>query len=216
MRLPRRRRHPRRWRRADARGPLGGRAAAGGPGGGRPGSRQRRYALVPPVAAAWPPRPPAPNPPNPPNPLVHLPLTGSVTAILVAATVPVESALPSAVTQRPTVAAAAVADRTVVILVAEVRVTVLFVVVPTLAAGLAPAPGPKLREATTMVEPETDTTEPVAKAPVLAAPDGRAKLRVPDGRGRAWKLDPGDGTAPPPNPPKQRPLTAWLTVTAVA
>src|SRR3984957_5879029 len=212
MRLPRRRRHPRRWRRADA----------GGPVGERPGSRLRRYALVPPVVAAWPPRPPAPNPPNPPNPLVHLPLTGSVTAILVAATVPVESALPSAVTQRPTVAAAAVADRTVVILVAEVRVTVLFVVVPALAvglalaAGVAPAPGPKLREATTMVEPETDTTEPTAKAPVLAAPDGRAKLRVPDGRGRARALDRADGKAPPPNPPKQRPFTAVLTVTAVA
>ena len=137
-------------------------------------------------------------------------------AIVVAATAPVELVLPWAVTQRPTVAAAAVADRTVVILVAEVRVTVLFVVVPALAPGLAPAPGPKLREATTMVEPETDTTEPMAKAPVLAAPDGGAKLRVPDGRGRGRTLDPADGKAPPPNPPKQRPLTAWLTVTAVA
>jgi hypothetical protein len=144
--------------------------------------------------------------------------------MLVAATAPLESVLPCAVTQRPAVAAAAVADCTVVILVAEVRVTVLLVVVLAPGLALAPAPGPKLRAATTMVEPETDTTEPVAKAPVLkvppeGAPDGRAKLRVPDGKGRAAKLDPGDGTAPPPNPPnppKQRPLTAWLTVTAVA
>jgi hypothetical protein len=149
-------------------------------------------------------------------------LTALVTAILVAATAPVESVLPCAVRHRPTVAAAEVADCVVVILVAEVRVTVLFVVVPGLAAGLAPAPAPKLRDATTMVEPETDTTEPVAKAPVRVeppdgAPEGRAKL--PDGRGRAWKLDPADGMAPPkpaPNPPVQRPLTGWLTVTAVA
>lgn len=76
---------------------------------------------------------------------------------LVAATVPVVSALPCAVTHFPICSDFAVVDASVVILVAEPIVTdrLLVDVLPEL----------RCRAATTMVEPETETTLPEAMAP---------------------------------------------------
>jgi hypothetical protein len=161
---------------------------------------------------------------------VHSPSTASVIAIVVAVTVPLEPVLPWAVAQRPTVAAAEVADFTAVTVVPEVSVTVLRVV---LEPELDPAP--KSRAAMTIVEPDTDTTVPEAKEAVLALPPGAAPegrlppakpdgsappVGAPDGRVPPPGAAPPEGRLPspafPPKPPEQEPLTDWVIETVVA
>lgn len=117
----------------------------------------------------------------------------------VAVTVPLESALPRAVAQRPTLIALAVADFSEVIVVAELRVTVVVDV-----AGLLD-PEPNSRAAITRVLPDTDVTEPRAMAPKPARPrfraapvgkpEGGPPVGKPDGRAPVGKPD---GRAPPP------------------
>lgn len=146
--------------------------------------------------------------------------------IEVAFTAPEESALPWAVAHRPTLTAVDVAARSPVILVVEVSVTVLFVVV---ALPVLPAARAKSRAATTMFEPETETTDPVAMAviraaePLPGAPDGKF---LPDGNPDGTFLPDGnpDGRAPPrnplppppPKPPAHDPLVAVVTETVCA
>ncbi len=87
---------------------------------------------------------------------------------LVAATVPVESALPWAVTHSPTFTAADVVAASMVIFVPEPIVTVFCVVCGAALVGL------KLRAATTIVDPDTEVTLPMAMAPKPARA-GRAR-----------------------------------------
>jgi hypothetical protein len=85
---------------------------------------------------------------------------------VVAATEPLESALPWTVAHLPTLAAVEVAFARVVIVVLPPIVTVRLV-------GVVPP----TREAITIVDPDTDVTDPLATAaptPPPGAPDGRA------------------------------------------
>jgi len=152
---------------------------------------------------------------------VQFPSTGSVMLMEVAFTAPVESAVPWAVAHRPTLTAVDVADRSPVILVDAVSVIVLFVVVALPLVAVLPADRVKSRAATTIVEPDTETTDPLAmalvRAPVRlpAAPDGKPEGRAPDGRLRPDGRGP-PRKPPPPNRPWHDPLVVPVTETLVA
>jgi hypothetical protein len=158
---------------------------------------------------------PPPNPP--PKPAVQTPLTGSVTVMLVAVTDPLESVAPRAVAHRPTVAAADVAACSLVILVVASSVTVLLVVAAVV------EPEPKSAEAMTIVEPDTETTDPEATEPVRvvpppAAPEGGVPPPVgaPLGRVPPLAAPLGRAPVPPPKPVVHELFTAWVTVAVVA
>jgi hypothetical protein len=110
-----------------------------------------------------------------------------------------------------------VADWVPVILVEEVNVIVLFVV-----AGLDPEvePGVKSRAATTMSDPEIETTDPTAMPPARAPapPEGNPDGGVtPDGKpeGGVPPLPPEGRVPPKPPPPlaSQDPVAAAVAVT---
>jgi hypothetical protein len=130
-------------------------------------------------------------------------LTGSLIRTLVAVTVPVESAVPCAVTHLPTFTDCEVVGCCVVIFVCASTVTVR--------ALVAPADPPNCRAAITSVEPSTDDTVPVANAPPPRCPSppvGAPLGRCPVGR---WPPP-----AAPPAPPPHCPLTGALTLKEVA
>jgi hypothetical protein len=112
--------------------------------------------------------------PRPTKVIVHRPLTGLVIRTFVAATVPVESALPWAVTHSPTLSELDVVEAAVVIFVLGAMVTVIFVVPPV---------EPNRRAVITTVEPDTDDTAPDAMVPIFGRPDGTwPDGTLPDGK----------------------------------
>ena len=94
-------------------------------------------------------------PPRPPKPVLQvvLPAAGALTAMLVAATAPLESALPCTTAHLPTTSASAAAAEVLVYVVELVTVTersVVWLVVGSVTV-------------TTMTSPETDDTVPEAR-----------------------------------------------------
>ena len=142
----------------------------------------------------------------------------------VAAMAPVSSALPSAVTHRPTCNADAVARCCRLNVVADVKCAVTRSVVGE-AVGVLDEPFDRARRSTvtTNEEPDTELITPVAPKPPRPAPPGRpvgapeAFGAAPDGAplGRAPNPPPPNPPPPPPNPP-QRPLTGSDRVTDMA
>lgn len=131
---------------------------------------------------------------------------------LVAATVPLESAVPCALTHLPTCNEVEVVDATVLITVLAPAVTVTEV-----GAALDPL-APRCCAATTIVEPETELTVPVMNDPAPAARPGPPEGK-PDGRPPPPVRGVPPPAAPPPPPPKPAlhvPFTGAVTVTVAA
>jgi hypothetical protein len=179
------------------------------------------------IAEGQPPVPPAafvlPKPPGPrPKPVEQLPSTFASIAMLLAATAPVSSVLPMAVTHSPTTNADDVALTVLEYFVAEVVVTVMSVTVGEAELdGEALEPKARRRLSTTKVLPSTLVISPLApNAPRLNPPAPGDRL----GRGAALPLAnrpakppaPPPKPVPPPKPPVQDPLTASLSTTVSA
>lgn len=151
----------------------------------------------------------------PPKPVEQVPPVAAETVIEVAATVPVSSVLPCAVTHLPTASADFVALTSAVYLVAELTVTVLIVDFSVCASVVL----------IVIVSPLTAVTSPVVGAakpppdvPVPVAPDG-TPVGIPLGRGADVAPDPLAAPALPaaraPKPEAQLPSTAAVTRTVV-
>jgi len=152
--------------------------------------------------------------PRPPCPNEHVaPETGSLTAILVAVTAPLLSALPWTTAHWPTTSAAVVADARLVKVVESPTVTVVSVT--------AWVDG-SVREITMLV-PDTEATVPLArlpKPPPAGAPLGGVPPAPPVGAacpdGAAAPLGSAPPGSPPPKPVPHCPFSGSLSCTVVA
>jgi hypothetical protein len=139
------------------------------------------------------------------------------TEIVVAAIVPVSSALPSAVTQVPTFKAVGVAVTTWLYVVAAVVVTATSTVLGEVDGDAEVRPPFERVLATTKPVPLIDRTLPTAPAPRRwPAPVGAPLGRAPPEPKPLPGLRLGRAPKPPGPPAVQAPFTGWETTTVTA